>query len=86
MTNTKHGVVINISATDPPTDKMLQVAAIHMVMGCGASGCSHCGNKVAKSCETKDKPVYACPKGCYKGAKTKDGRCPKCGMDLKKQP
>ena len=27
--------------------------------------------------------VYSCPMGDYKGPQTKDGKCPKCGMNLK---
>jgi hypothetical protein len=29
--------------------------------------------------------VYACPMGDYEGPMTKDGRCPKCGMQLQKK-
>jgi len=28
--------------------------------------------------------IYVCPMGEYRGPKTKDGRCPKCGMNLQK--
>lgn len=29
--------------------------------------------------------VWVCPMGDYTGAKTADGKCPKCGMELVKQ-
>jgi uncharacterized paraquat-inducible protein A len=30
------------------------------------------------------KVVWVCPMGDYSGPRTKDGKCPKCGMDLVK--
>ncbi|MBI5882071.1 MAG: hypothetical protein HZB91_03085 [Elusimicrobia bacterium] len=90
VTNTKDGVVINITAKDPGAVKMIQVAAAHM--GMKEAGCAHCGQKAAPGQkkaqaaqgQTKE-DVYVCSMGCYKGPKTKDGRCPKCGMNLEKQ-
>ncbi len=32
----------------------------------------------------KTKVVWVCPMGDYSGPRTKDGKCPKCGMDLVK--
>lgn len=77
---TKDGVVITITAKDPEAVKMIQVAAIHMGMGRGKSGCAHCGHKAAPGAQGSK--VYVCSMGCYKGPNTKDGRCPKCGMNL----
>ncbi|MBI5210080.1 MAG: hypothetical protein HY927_08930 [Elusimicrobia bacterium] len=90
VTNTKDGVVINITAKDPETVKMIQVAAAHM--GMKHAGCAHCGqgatpgqNKAKAAQGQAKEATYACSMGCYKGPNTKDGRCPKCGMNLEKK-
>ena len=44
-------------------------------------------HKKSKSKTSKAKAaqeVWVCPMGDYSGPKTKDGKCPKCGMDLVK--
>ncbi len=38
--------------------------------------------KKNKKSKKKSKEVWACPMGDYVGAKTADGKCPQCGMDL----
>ncbi|MBI4678918.1 MAG: hypothetical protein HY748_15170 [Elusimicrobia bacterium] len=82
--NTKDGVVITITAKDPKTVKEIQVAAAHM--GMKHACCAHCGKKASQSSSKKPKEaVYVCSMGCYKGPNTKDGRCPKCGMNLEKR-
>lgn len=43
------------------------------------------GGKAAVKGKPTAKEVYACPMGDYRGPKTPDGRCPKCGMNLQKQ-
>lgn len=42
--------------------------------------------KIAKKAKKKaaSKVVWVCPMGDYSGPRTKDGKCPKCGMDLVK--
>ena len=88
--NRKAGVVITITAKDHDAVKMIQVAAAHM--GMKHAGCAHCGQGAASG-QKKEKAAqgqtkedtYVCTMGCYKGPKTKDGRCPKCGMNLEKQ-
>ena len=77
---TKDGVVITITAKDPEAVKMIQIAAAHMGLGRGKAGCAHCGQKAAPG--SQESKVYVCSMGCYKGPNTKDGRCPKCGMNL----
>ena len=39
----------------------------------------------AKKRSPRKAEVYVCPMGDYEGALTKDGRCPKCGMQLQKK-
>lgn len=41
--------------------------------------------KKTKKSKKAVKAVWACPMGDYSGPKTKDGKCPKCGMDLVEQ-
>jgi hypothetical protein len=38
--------------------------------------------KAAKKTDAQTQAVWVCPMGDYSGPKTKDGKCPKCGMDL----
>ena len=38
--------------------------------------------KAKKAASKAAKSVWVCPMGDYSGAKTKDGKCPTCGMDL----
>jgi hypothetical protein len=40
--------------------------------------------KTKKKSQKKNEEVWACPMGDYSGPKTKDGKCPSCGMDLVK--
>ncbi|MBI5622738.1 MAG: hypothetical protein HY924_03060 [Elusimicrobia bacterium] len=86
--NTADGVVITITAQDPKAVKDIQVAAAHM--GMKEAGCSCCGHKASKAAKGKEASkskgeIYVCSMGCYKGPKTADGRCPKCGMNLEKE-
>lgn len=37
------------------------------------------------NCENDKQTTYACPMGDYQGPATKDGKCPKCGMMLRRQ-
>ncbi|HAH06136.1 MAG TPA: hypothetical protein DCM05_06350 [Elusimicrobia bacterium] len=75
---TAQGVVISVTGKDAQTVAKIQAAAADIGKGCDCSkGCPMMkGDKVGK---------FSCPmKGCYHGEKTKDGKCPKCGMKLEK--
>ncbi|MBI5209526.1 MAG: hypothetical protein HY927_06065 [Elusimicrobia bacterium] len=87
VVNTADGVTITITSKDPETVKKIQESAAKAAAG-GLKSCPKHGNGAEKAgakagkAEAK-KAVYACPmKDCYRGEKTKDGRCPKCGMKL----
>ncbi len=81
--NIDNGVTIHITAEDAEIVKDIQKSAANMKE---SKAC--CPKQLGKAHEGKDKKeaVYICPMGekCYKGHGTKDGRCPKCGMKLKK--
>jgi len=49
------------------------------------SQASHSVSTSPKKSKKNPKEVWACPMGDYTGPKTKDGKCPTCGMDLVKQ-
>lgn len=79
--NTKTGVIIYITAVEklPDVVKKIQMAAAHMK----ESKC--CPYSSGKAHEAKGKKaLWVCPMGDYEGPMTKDGRCPNCGMKLKK--
>lgn len=96
VVNFESGAVIHVTAADPATVAKIQAAADQLGGGKGGhSGCKHCagGHAAAvsadkascshgESCGATKAPVFLCSMGCYSGPRTKDGRCPKCGMDL----
>ena len=93
VSNVEQGVTIHITAEDPASIKKIQAAAAEHAAG-KKEGCSCCKHKAASAApapqagpEKTKEAVYVCPMGmgCYQGPNTKDGRCPKCGMDLRKQ-
>ncbi|MEK6543437.1 MAG: hypothetical protein AABZ44_03270 [Elusimicrobiota bacterium] len=69
------GVVIHITSEDPVVIKKIQITASQMLKQHAAIPEN---NATAAA-------TYTCPMGCYTGPKTQDGRCPKCGMNLKKR-
>lgn len=74
------GVVIHVTGGDAVTVARIQAAAAGLGAEASAkSGCKHCGGAAAGAAMAA---VYVCPMGEYSGPKTKDGRCPKCGMAL----
>ena len=75
VVNVGQGVTIQITAQDPATVKKIQTAAEEM-------GRHHAMRGLTGAAK---QGVYLCPMKCYTGPKTKDGRCPKCGMDLQKK-
>ncbi|MFA6317048.1 MAG: hypothetical protein WC943_06485 [Elusimicrobiota bacterium] len=94
VANTAYGVVIEITGKEPGIIKEIQAAAASHA-GMKHEACSCCGEKAvkaakkikgAKAGESKSQAeLYVCSMGCYKGPKTEDGRCPKCGMNLEKR-
>lgn len=71
ITNIKNGVMVKITSKDPAVVKKIQEQTAKMK------------EHSSKPKETKE--VWICTMGCYEGPKTKDGRCPKCGMNLEKK-
>ncbi|MBI5244141.1 MAG: hypothetical protein HY922_10785 [Elusimicrobia bacterium] len=83
--NVDDGVMIRITAKDPEVVNKIQETAANKVKEGPCSCCSkHGGKEQATKKKEKGETIYSCPMGCYKGPKTKDGRCPKCGMMLNK--
>jgi TusA-related sulfurtransferase len=74
VANLSDGVTIRITAKDPAVVKRIQAAASEMARRAEAASPAPAGQA-----------VYACPMGDYEGPRTPDGRCPKCGMDLKRR-
>ena len=72
VVNIEDGVTITITAKDKAAVKEIQEAAVNF------------GKGELKGCPSRGKKgLYECPmKDCYKGGKTKDGKCPHCGMKL----
>ncbi|MCR4295823.1 MAG: hypothetical protein NUW21_09835 [Elusimicrobia bacterium] len=82
VVNIDSGVVIHVTSDDAATVAMIQGAAAGRA---GHSGCKHCpghGAAAPAKAGRGDAAVYACSMGDYSGPRTKDGRCPKCGMAL----
>jgi len=75
VANVENGVTIHITAQDPATVKKIQTAAAEMA--------KH--HVMAGSADEQKQEIYVCPMGDYRGSKTKDGHCPKCGMELRKE-
>ncbi|MEK7288174.1 MAG: heavy metal-binding domain-containing protein [Elusimicrobiota bacterium] len=71
--NIESGVVVHITAEDPAVVKNIQDTASRMVQ--------HHSQKKGGA----KKEIYSCPMNDYSGSQTKDGRCPKCGMNLEKK-
>jgi len=73
------------------TRKVLIVAAVLAAAGCGkpsaptpASAPAEQKQEAAPIVQKEAaSAVNVCPMGDYSGPNTKDGRCPKCGMNLK---
>lgn len=80
VANIENGVTITITAKDKDAVKQIQEAAANHAKA-GLKGCPSHG----KEGHAKDKTgTHECEmKDCYKGPKTKDGKCPHCGMKLK---
>ncbi|MFA6316935.1 MAG: hypothetical protein WC943_05905 [Elusimicrobiota bacterium] len=77
VTNIENGVTITITAKDKEAVRKIQEMAADY------------GKAALKGCpfmEGKKERLYECGMGpkCYHGPKTGDGKCPKCGMKLKK--
>lgn len=75
--NAADGIVIRVTAKEKAAVEKIQAAGAKMAEGkcCGMHG----RGKAAKT------GGWSCPmKGCYSGEKTKDGKCPHCGMELKR--
>jgi len=86
-------VVIHVTAGDAATVARIQSAAEGMEAGAMAkAGCKHGTGQGAarpvdagKAGAAAKAGVYSCSMGDYSGPRTKDGRCPKCGMSLSLQ-
>ncbi|MBI5624323.1 MAG: hypothetical protein HY924_11135 [Elusimicrobia bacterium] len=82
--NIDNGVTITITAKEPAAVKQIQEAAANVSQHLQACPSRDKGEQVKGKDAGKAK-TYECPmKGCYTGEKTKDGKCPHCGMKLEK--
>lgn len=86
VVNIDSGVVIHVTGGDAESVAKIQAAAAGLGGGesSAKAGCKHCsGHGAAAPAPAGAKAgVWACPMGDYSGPRTKDGRCPKCGMNL----
>ncbi|MFH2203268.1 MAG: heavy metal-binding domain-containing protein [Elusimicrobiota bacterium] len=77
--NTADGIIIRITSKDKAVVEKIQAA--YAKSGC-KEGCT-CKSCLLKKKDKKPGQVYVCPMGCHKGHAP--GKCPKCGMKLKKK-